>query len=87
MVLAFFFLCSVALLLQHLKNGVWKKNKVKNLQFRKFVASFKIGKSNPEVLYLCHDCLILIPPCKLGTQKTRNVPVGSYVCDLLITVE
>lgn len=54
-------------------NGVWRKTKVKNLQFRKFLANFKIGKSTPEILYLCCYHLIDIPPCELGTQKTREV--------------
>lgn len=83
----FFFLCvfscSVIVVLE--KWGMEEGQS--NLQFTKFVANFKIGKSNTEILYLHCDCLIHIPPCKLGTQKTRGVPVGRYICGLLIKVE
>lgn len=75
------------LLLQHFKNGVWMKAKIKSMQVRELIVNFKAGKSNPQFLYLLHDSLIHIPLVSWIPRKHRKHSWEVSLSDLLIIAE
>lgn len=75
------------LLLQHFKNGVWMKAKIKSMQVRELIVNFKAGKSNPQFLYMLHDSLIHIPLVSWIPGKHRKHSWEVSLSDLLIIAE